>query len=99
MNNTVVPSIVIQEYQTPTGDASSERIKMMIVSINCAGKTPDKYQELLPVFERQMEGVFEPDIIVVGLQEIVKLNALSVFQGKSKSKMNEWEKLLKETIG
>jgi|LauGreDrversion4_2_1035121.scaffolds.fasta_scaffold1263795_1 hypothetical protein len=72
---------------------------MMIVSINCAGKTPDKYQELLPVFERQMEGVFEPDIIVVGLQEIVKLNALSVFQGKSKSKMNEWEKLLKETIG
>ena len=51
------------------------------------------------MFERQLEGVFEPDIIVVGLQEIVKLNALSVFQGKNKNKMNEWERLLKDTIG
>ena len=99
LNNTVVPSIVIQEYLTHEISGSCDRIKMMIVSINCAGKTPDKYQELLPVFERKMDEVFEPDIIVVGLQEIVKLNALSVFQGKNKNKMNEWEKLLKETIG
>lgn len=63
----MVPSIVIQEYLSHSESASCERTKMMIVSINCAGNKPDKYQDLLPVFQRQMEGVFEPDIIVVGL--------------------------------
>ena len=31
------------------------------------------------------------DIIVVGLQEIVKLNAMSIFQGKNRTKIAEWE--------
>lgn len=35
---------------------------------------------------------------MVGLQEIVKLNSFSIFQGKNKSKMNEWELILRNAI-
>ena len=38
------------------------------------------------------------DIIVIGLQEIVKLNAMSIFQGINTTKMNEWEQLLRNAI-
>jgi hypothetical protein len=36
--------------------------------------------------------------VVVGLQEMVKLNALSVFQGKDRARILKWEKMLKECI-
>lgn len=36
--------------------------------------------------------------MVIGLQEIVKLNAFGIFKGKNKSKMNEWENLLRNAI-
>ena len=36
--------------------------------------------------------------MVVGLQEIVKLNAMSIFQGKNRTKIAEWEQLLRNAI-
>lgn len=36
--------------------------------------------------------------MVVGLQEIVKLNAFGIFKGKNKPKMKEWETLLRNAI-
>ena len=36
--------------------------------------------------------------MVIGLQEIVKLNAFSIFQGTNRTKMNEWEQLLRLAI-
>lgn len=41
---------------------------------------------------------FYRDIIVVGLQEIVKLNAMSIFGGKNTTKIDEWKQLLGSTI-
>jgi hypothetical protein len=70
---------------------------MLIVTLNCGAKQPDNYKELKPLFEVK-NGSPEPDIIVVGLQEIVKLNALSIFGGKNRTKINEWEQLLRSTI-
>ena len=88
---------MIQEYDRRHLD-QKDKVKMSIVTINCGGKTPDSYKELLPVFKSGTPENFEPDIIAVGLQEIVKLNALSIFQGKNTSKMQIWEKLLSDTI-
>lgn len=76
----------------------TEKTNLSIVTLNCAGKQPDSYKDLIPIFQRQLEG-YEPDIIVVGLQEIVKLNAMSIFGGKNKTKIAEWEQLIRSTIG
>lgn len=38
------------------------------------------------------------DIIVVGLQEMVKLNAISIFGGKNRTRINEWVQLLKSAL-
>jgi hypothetical protein len=35
---------------------------------------------------------------VIGLQEIVTLNAMSIFQGENQTKMNQWEHLLRQAI-
>ena len=39
-----------------------------------------------------------PDIIVIGLQEIVKLNMLSILKGKDKYRVNEWQETLYKAI-
>jgi hypothetical protein len=47
-----------------------EKIKMVIVTINCGGKTPDSYKELVPLFTKgggSTTEKFEPDIIAIGL--------------------------------
>ena len=41
---------------------------------------------------------YDRDILVIGLQEIVKLNAFSILQGTNRTKMNEWEQLLRLAI-
>ena len=38
------------------------------------------------------------DIMVIGLQEMVKLNAFGILKGKNRSKMREWEQLLRLAI-
>lgn len=76
--NQVAPSVVIQEFDR-TEFEPKDKIKMIIVSINCGGKQPDSYKELVSVFSTGTPEKFEPDIIAVGLQEIVNLNALSIF--------------------
>lgn len=65
--------------------------------MNCAGRTPDNFKELIPIFIPKIEGNY-PDIIAVGLQEIVKLNVFSIIKGKDRSKVKEWEQWLSLTI-
>jgi synaptojanin len=76
--NQIAPSVVIQEYDRHHFELK-DKIKMVIVTINCGGKQPDSYKELVPLFSKGTPDKFDPDIIAVGLQEIVKLNALSIF--------------------
>lgn len=92
-----MPSVVIQEFERFYAQGGNEKTNMIIVTLNCGAKQPESYRELKPMFERKLEG-FEPDIIVVGLQEIVKLNAISIFGGKNRTKLAEWEQLLRNTI-
>lgn len=39
-----------------------------------------------------------PDIFVVGLQEMVKLNTKSIMQGKNREKVNLWEKIITRSL-
>jgi hypothetical protein len=51
----------------------------------------------VPIFESRLEGV-SPDIIVIGLQEMVKLNMSSILKGKNKGRVSDWEQLLRCAI-
>jgi hypothetical protein len=55
----VAPSIVIQEFERYSLGSNHEKTHLQLVTINCAGRQPDSYKELLPVFERKLDG-FEP---------------------------------------
>ena len=66
---------------------------------------PSSFKDLVPLFKSQMqldqqdaERGSSPDILVVGLQEIVQLNAMNMLQGENQAKMNEWEQLLRSAI-
>lgn len=39
-----------------------------------------------------------PDIIVIGLQEMVKLNAKSVIQGKDRTRIDLWEGIITRSV-
>ena len=47
-------------------------LNIHVTTLNCGAQLPESSSELLPMF--QTEGDFEPDIYIVGLQEIVALN-------------------------
>lgn len=89
-----VQSVLAKEIDNLT---ENQQVILHITTLNCAAKQPDSYKELVPIFKRQIEGV-DPDIMVIGLQEIVTLNAMSIFQGENQAKMNEWEQLLRLSI-
>jgi len=40
----------------------------------------------------------EPDLYIVGLQEIVKLNAKSVIQGKDQEKICLWQNIIERSL-
>ncbi|CDW90862.1 domain and endonuclease exonuclease phosphatase family protein [Stylonychia lemnae] len=92
--STFIESTIIKEIKSYTEE---QKVVLHITTINCAGRLPSSYKELIPIFKPQIDGVF-PDIMVIGLQEIVKLNAFGIFKGKNKTRMNEWEQLLRSAI-
>ena len=71
----------------------SENFIFHFTTLNCGGDIPDSYLELLSVFSPP-DKELRPDIYVIGLQEIVKLDAYQVIQGKNKGQVKSWEKIL-----
>ncbi len=63
----------------------TEKFMMHTSTLNCGGETPDNYLELLPIFT---SSTMLPDIYVIALQEIVKLDAFQILKGKSKKKVD-----------
>lgn len=51
---------------------SNEVLNVHVSTLNCGAQMPESSSELLPLFETKSD--FEPDIYVIGLQEIVALN-------------------------
>lgn len=78
---------------------SWENLKVKVFTWNCAGNAPPSPQFdishlILPPEESQIV----PDIYVIGLQEMVKLNAKSVIKGKDKERVLLWEDIVVRSI-
>ena len=69
--------------------------------MNCGGAQPSSIEELMPLFEvtdpASIDAGFNPDIYVIGLQEIVKLNAKNCLI-KDKKRIELWSTLLDKTL-
>lgn len=62
--------------------------------MNCGGKMPDNHIELMNLFDiPEANQGFTPDLYIIGLQEIVKLNAKNIMI-KDKKKVGQWRALL-----
>ena len=77
-------------------DPDENYIKIHCVTMNCAGQVPSSLEELVPLFLPH-EPSPKPNIYIVGLQEIVKLNAKNIFK-KDKKKVELWTTMLNQTI-
>jgi hypothetical protein len=53
----------------------------------------------MPIFQNlSKDGHISPDIIAVGLQEMISLSAMNMIYGENPQKMQEWETLLENAI-
>ena len=49
-----VESVVVKEIDT---FSENQKIILHITTLNCAGKAPTSYEELIPIFKPQIDGV------------------------------------------
>ncbi|CDW75781.1 inositol polyphosphate phosphatase [Stylonychia lemnae] len=74
-----------------------QELNLLMFTWNCAGKAPhhklDLNNLILPDDKANL-----PDLIVIGLQEIVKLNAKSVIAGKNKERNQMWIDLIQKNL-
>jgi len=74
----------------------NNRIHIHCTTMNCGGRAPDGIAELLPIFELE-DDYFEPDVYVVGLQEMVPLNAKNCLL-KDTKRLELWRTMLVEAL-
>jgi hypothetical protein len=76
-----------------------ENLGLHVVTWNCAGNEPyanlNLSEVLLPPNSTKTT---LPDLVVIGLQEIVPLSAKQIFAGKNKARNALWERLIFEAL-
>jgi synaptojanin len=72
-------------------------IKVQVLTWNCAGNTPSATFDISNILLDDSPGIV-PDVYIIGLQEMVKLNAKSVIQGKDKERVLLWEQIITRSI-
>lgn len=70
---------------------------MQVLTWNCAGNTPTPTFDISHILHQEGDSS-PPEVYVVGLQEMVKLNAKSVIQGKDKERVLLWEQIVTRSI-
>lgn len=70
-------------------------ITVSVVTWNCAGNTPSHTFDITNILHYEGNA---PDVFIVGLQEMVKLNAKSVIQGKDKERALLWERIVTNSL-
>ena len=73
-------------------------IKIKVVTWNCAGNMPQTTLDIADILLPGRDSGILPDVIVVGLQEMVKLNAQQVIKGKDKERIGLWESIITRSI-
>lgn len=76
---------------------SWEDIYLNVVTWNCAGNAPPPSFDLTNILYHEGQSKFA-DIFIIGLQEIVKLNAKSVIQGKDRERVMLWENIITNSL-
>lgn len=78
-----------------------EIINIHTATMNCGGRLPASVHELLPLFEvtgkESEDRPFVPDIYIIGLQEIVKLNPKNILM-QDRKRIDEWRSRLTEAL-
>jgi hypothetical protein len=69
-----------------------------VFSWNCAGNTPSPTFDISNIIMLPEETGLMPEVLVIGLQEMVKLNAKSVIKGKDRERVLLWEQIVTRSI-
>ena len=76
-----------------------ENIRVKVFTWNCAGNPPPSPQfDISNLILPPEESKIVPEIYVIGLQEMVKLNAKSVIKGKDRDRVMLWEDIVCRSI-
>ena len=85
----------IQQKQTPPQDG---QIHIFCATLNCGGQKPKSVDDIIPIFQiKEEHKTFSPDIYIIALQEIVKLNAKNCLI-QDNERINMWRKLLEDAL-
>ena len=74
-----------------------DKIKVQVLTWNCAGNTPSEKFDISNILMPEEQGLL-PDVFIIGLQEMVKLNAKSVIQGKDRDRVMLWETIVTRSL-
>eukprot|EP00347_Sterkiella_histriomuscorum_P022024 403331952 len=77
--------------------SQQKNLKILLFTWNCAGEAPSHELNLNNIILPEDREAL-PDLIVIGLQEIVKLNAKSVFKGKNKERNQMWIDMISQHL-
>lgn len=69
-----------------------------VVTWNCAGNVPTANFDITNILTPDKDSHVLPDLYIVGLQEMVKLNAKSVIKGKDVERVMLWEQIIARTL-
>jgi len=74
-----------------------DRVQGCVFTWNLAGNIPSPAFDISNILYPEDPNII-PDFFVVGLQEMVKLNAKSVIQGKDKQRIQVWEQIIGRSL-
>ena len=69
-----------------------------VVTWNCAGNVPTPNFDITNILSPDKDNQLLPDLYIVGLQEMVKLNAKSVIKGKDQERIMLWEQIIVRSL-
>ena len=74
---------------------------IQITTLNVSGITPNDYKLLVPIFQNTEQSQL-PDIVIVGLQEVVKATVISMignfFTGSGEEEIQSWKTMITNAL-
>lgn len=102
MINQRILDYIIDDNSIKRKYLQKKSLNIFVGSWNSAGKPPSFANDLTDWFinniNRQTNPNYSPDIIVIGMQEIVKLNASNILIKSNEEKVKQWKALIYKGI-
>lgn len=55
------------------------KVSIQVATLNCAGKVPKDHTQIIQIFQ-ETKTQYTPDIVIVGLQEVIKSTARAMIK-------------------